>query len=122
MAREFSRTRRVADQIQRELAEIIQMELGDPRLGMITVTAVEVSPEYERARVFFTVLGNQGDIKTTTNILNQAAGYMRSQLAKRIKLRITPVLTFVYDESLEKGRRMDALIKAAVTGDKSGDQ
>lgn len=117
MAKEFSRTRRVADQIQRELAELIQMELGDPRIGMVTVTAVEVTHEFERARIYFTVMGNQDDIQSTTKGLNQAAGFLRSALAKRLKLRTTPVLQFVYDESIEKGLRMDALIKSAV-GDK----
>jgi ribosome-binding factor A len=117
MAKEFSRTRRVADQIQRNMAELIQMELGDPRLGMVTVTAVDVSREFESARVFFTVLGKElsdkSQIKETTATLNHAAGFLRSALAKRLKLRTTPKLIFVYDSSMERGNQLTDLIKSA---------
>ena len=128
MAKEFSRTRRVADQIQRSMAELIQMELGDPRLGMVTVTAVEVTKEFESARVFFTVLGKElGDnsqIEETAATLNHAAGFLRSALAKRLKLRTTPKLIFVYDSSMERGNQLTDLINSAVTkptGNKSED-
>jgi ribosome-binding factor A len=128
MAKEFSRTRRVADQIQRNMAELIQMELGDPRLGMVTVTAVEVTKEFESARVFFTVLGKElGDnsqIEETAAALNHAAGFLRSALAKRLKLRTTPKLIFVYDSSMERGNQLTDLINSAVTkptGNKSED-
>ena len=119
MAKEFSRSRRVADEIQRNLAELIQLELSDPRLGMVTVTAVEVTPEFERARVFYSVMGNTGpgnkdEIEASGKVLNNAAGFLRRALAKRLKIRTTPELTFVYDTSLDKGARMDALIKSAV--------
>jgi len=117
MAKEFSRTRRVADQIQRNMAELIQMELGDPRLGMVTVTAVDVSREFESARVFFTVLGKElsdkSQIKETTATLNHAAGFLRSALAKRLKLRTTPRLIFVYDNSMERGNQLTDLINSA---------
>ena len=117
MAKEYSRTRRVADQIQRNMAELIQMELGDPRIGMVTVTAVDVTREFESARVFFTVLGkNLGDksqIEETTSTLNHAAGFLRSALAKRLKLRTTPKLIFVYDSSMERGNQLTDLIKSA---------
>jgi ribosome-binding factor A len=128
MAKEFSRTRRVADQIQRNMAELIQMELGDPRIGMVTVTAVDVTREFESARVYFTVLGNGPDdnskIEDTTAALNHAAGFLRSALAKRLKLRTTPKLIFVYDSSMERGNQLTDLIKSAVTkpaGNKSED-
>lgn len=119
MAKEFSRTRRVADQIQRQLAELIQMELGDPRVGMVTVTGVEVTHEFEHARVYFTVLDeNLADkekakqsIEASTQALNKAAGFLRSALAKRLKLRTTPKLTFIYDSSMEYGNRLSDLIK-----------
>ena len=118
MAKEFSRTRRVADQIQRNMAELIQMELGDPRLGMVTVTAVEVTHEFETARIYFTVLGktldDQSQVKETTAVLNHAAGFLRSALSKRLKLRKTPQLIFVYDTSMEKGNRLTDLINSAV--------
>ena len=119
MAKEFSRTRRVADQIQRNMAELIQLELGDPRIGMVTVTAVEVTREFESARVFFTVLGKElsdkSQIEDTTVALNHAAGFLRSALAKRLKLRTTPKLIFVYDSSMERGNQLTDLINSAVT-------
>lgn len=119
MAKEFSRTRRVADQIQRHIAELIQMELADPRVGMVTVTGVDVTHEFERARVYFTVLdANLSDkeqakksIETSTKALNNAAGYLRTALAHRLKLRTTPQLVFVYDASMEHGNRLTDLIK-----------
>jgi len=117
MAKEFSRSRRVADQIQRNMAELIQTELGDPRLGMVTVTAVDVTREFENAHVYFTVLGKElGDntqIEETTATLNHAAGYLRSALAKRLKLRTTPKLTFVYDDSMNRGNQLSDLINSA---------
>lgn len=118
MGKEFSRTRRVADQIQRHMAELIQQELGDPRIGMVTVTAVEVTHEFERARIYFTVLGkglgDQEQIEETTSALNHAAGFLRRELAKRLKLRTTPELIFVYDTSMERGNRLSDLIDSAV--------
>lgn len=117
MAKEYSRTRRVADQIQRHMAELIQMELGNPRVGMVTVTGADVTHEFESARVYFTVLGSdlsdKSQIDITTEILNNAAGYLRSALAKRLKLRSTPQLVFVYDASMEHGNRLTDLIKSA---------
>ena len=123
MAKEFSRTRRVADQIQRNLAELIQMELGDPRVGMVTVTGVDVTHEFERAKIYFTVLDeNLADkekakksIETSTQALNNAAGFLRSALARRLKLRTTPELVFVYDSSMEYGNRLTDLIKQSET-------
>lgn len=123
MAKEFSRSRRVADQIQRHLAELIQMELGDPRVGMVTITAVDVSHEFEHAHVYFTVLGktldDQKQVEETTEVLNHAAGFLRRELARRLKLRTTPDLVFVYDTSLEKGNRLTDLIDSV--SDKSAD-
>lgn len=133
MGKEFSRTRRVADQIQRHMAELIQKELGDPRLGMVTITAVDVTHEFEHARVYFTVLGkkldDQEQVEETTEVLNHAAGFLRRELARRLKLRTTPELVFIYDTSLEQGNRLTDLIESAVdkhvaensTGEKSAD-
>jgi ribosome-binding factor A len=123
MAKEFSRTRRVADQIQRQMAELIQMELGDPRVGMVTVTGVDVTHEFEQARIYFTVLDeNLADkeqakksIETSTKVLNNAAGFLRTALARRLKLRTTPKLTFIYDTSMEYGNRLSDLIKQSAT-------
>lgn len=119
MAREFNRTDRVADQIQRELATLIQFDVKDPRVGMVTITAVEVSKEFEYARVFFTVLGDEAVRKATTEGLTRAAGYLRRELAHRLKLRATPELQFVYDQSIDNAAKMSDLISAAVGSDSS---
>jgi ribosome-binding factor A len=101
------------------MAELIQMELGDPRVGMVTVTGVDVTHEFEQARIYFTVLDeNLADkeqakksIETSTKVLNNAAGFLRTALARRLKLRTTPKLTFIYDSSMEYGNRLSDLIK-----------
>ena len=118
MAKEFSRTRRVGDEIQRNMAELIQMELGDPRIGMVTVTGVEVTHEFEHAKVYFTVLGDRAQAELSAKVLNKAAGYLRRALARRLKIRVVPQLHFVYDETTEKGNRLSALIDAAMAGNK----
>ena len=117
MPKEYSRTQRVADQIQRELAQLIQQELKDPRLGMITVTAVSVSREFEHAKVYVTML--DGDRKGALKVLHKAAGFLRRELAHRMKLRSTPQLHFVYDASIEHGTRLTGLIDAAVAQEQS---
>ena len=119
MPKEFNRTDRVADQIQRELASLIQFEVKDPRVGMVTITAVEVSKEFEYARVFFTVLGDEAVRQATTKGLTRAAGFLRRELAHRLKLRSTPELQFVYDQSIDNAAKMSELISAAVASDRS---
>ena len=117
MAREFPRSRRIAEQVQRELSDIIRVELKDPRVGMITITDVEMSPDNAHAKVFFTVLGQQPRIDEAAAGLQHAAGYLRSQLAQRIKIRVVPQLHFEYDASVERGIRLSQLIDAAVADD-----
>ena len=117
MPKDFPRRRRIADQIQRELADIIRLELKDPRVGMITITDVEVSPDHAYAKVFFTLLGDAERIKATSDGLQHASGYLRSQIARRIKLRTVPQLQFTYDASVERGVRLSQLIDAAVASD-----
>jgi ribosome-binding factor A len=116
MPREFPRTRRVGEQMQRELAGILHEELKDPRLGMISVSGVEVSRDLAHARVFISVLGGEEDASETIKVLNKAAGFLRHQLGQRMRLRVVPQLRFLYDESLAEGARMDALIAAALAG------
>ena len=118
MAREFPRSRRIAEQVQRELSDIIRVELKDPRVGMITITDVEMSPDNAHAKVFFTVLGQQPRIDEAAAGLQHAAGYLRSELAQRIKIRVVPQLHFEYDASVERGIRLSQLIDAAVADDK----
>lgn len=114
MSRDFSRTVRVADQIQRELALLIQNEIMDPRVGMVTLTGVEVTRDYAYAKVFYTTLGGDGNIRLVEEGLKHAAGFLRSQLAGKIRLRVVPQLQFVYDESVERGMKLSRLIDEAV--------
>jgi ribosome-binding factor A len=116
MPREFPRTRRVGEQIQRELAGLLREELKDPRLGMISVSGVEVSRDLAHARVYVSVLGGEETVVETLKVLNKAAGFLRHQLGQRMRIRVIPQLRFLYDESLAEGARMDALIAAALAG------
>ena len=118
MPRDFPRSRRIAEQIQRELSDIIRVELKDPRVGMITLTDVEMTPDNAHAKVYFTVLGQQSRIDEAASGLQHASGYLRSQLAQRIKIRVVPQLHFEYDASVERGIRLSQLIDAAVADDK----
>lgn len=119
MKRDFNRSDRVADQIQRELANLIQFEIKDPRVGMVTITAVEVSKEFEYARIYFTVLGDEKSRIATEEGLQRAAGFLRRELAHRLKLRSTPSLQFVYDESIDRAAKMSELISTAIESDES---
>ncbi|HEX9801779.1 MAG TPA: 30S ribosome-binding factor RbfA [Gammaproteobacteria bacterium] len=119
MAKEFSRSRRVGEQIQRELAELVQRELKDPRLGMVTISGVEVSRDMSVAKVYFTVLNPGHDVAETQKGLTHAVGFLRRELAHRMRLRVVPELRFQYDHSVEDGSRLSALIDRAVSEDES---
>lgn len=123
MAREFARTDRVGQQIQKEVALIIQREIKDPRLAMVTVSSVDVSRDLAHAKVYVTFFENDPQkIKESVELLNEATGFIRSLLGKRLRARITPNLAFVYDETLIEGVRMSTLVDKAVAEDieKSG--
>ena len=119
MAREYSRRERVGDYLQRELATLIQRELRDPRLGMVSITAVDVSRDLSHARVFFTLLGCDSDdeAKPSTDVLNRAAGFLRTSLARDASMRTVPRLRFHFDNSVGRGRDLVALISAATEAD-----
>jgi ribosome-binding factor A len=117
MPRDYPRSRRIADQVQRDLSDVIRLELKDPRVGMITITDVEVTPDHKLAKVFFTVLGDETRIEETTRALGHAAGFLRSHLAHRFETRSVPQLQFVYDASVERGVRLSHLIDTAVADD-----
>jgi len=119
MAKVYSRTQRIGDQIQRELAQMIPQEVKDPRLGFVTITAVDVSRDVGHAKVFITVMGENDEdkIKQNVRVLNDAAGYLRMLLGKAMKLRSVPQLHFHYDESITRGVRLSALIERAVSED-----
>jgi ribosome-binding factor A len=111
------RLRRVADQIQRELSEILRTELKDPRVGMITLTGVEVSPDLAHAKVFYTSLSEGERRDETLAGLTHAAGFLRRMLGAQLKTHSVPELHFVYDESVESGIRLTHLIEDAVAND-----
>jgi ribosome-binding factor A len=124
MAREYARTDRVGQQIQKEIAIILMREIKDPRLSMTTVSAVEVTRDLAYAKVFVTFYNdNPEDIKASLEVLADAEGYIRSLLGKRLRARIMPHLRFVYDSSMSEGVRMSALVDQAVASDhnSSGD-
>ena len=119
MAREFARTDRVGQQIQKEIAVILMREVKDPRLSMTTVSAVEVTRDLAYAKVFVTFFTNeQSEIEESVKILNEAAGFIRSLLAKQLRARIMPQLRFVYDKSMAEGVRMSSLVDKAIASDK----
>jgi ribosome-binding factor A len=105
-----NRSFRVADQIQRDLAELIR-ELKDPRVGLVTLNAVEVSPDYAHAKVYFSQLG--GDDAACTEALNEAAGFLRNGLFKRLAIHTVPTLHFVFDRTTERAADLSALIARA---------
>ena len=109
-----TRTSRIADQIQRELAELVRTEVRDPRVGLVTLTGVELSRDQSHAKVFFTVLGPPSAAEEAQEGLDRAAGFLRSQIAHRLTIRKVPELHFAYDESVERGVRLSRLIDEAV--------
>jgi ribosome-binding factor A len=120
MAKDYSRTQRIGDQMQRELAVLIQREIKDPRLGLVTITAVDVSRDLSHAKVFVTVMGQDApeQIKLNLEILAEAAGYLRMLLGKSMKVRTIPQLHFQYDASIRRGAELSALIERAVAQDR----
>ena len=108
-----NRAFKVADQIQRDLTELIARELKDPRVGMVTLQGVEITPDYAHAKVFFSLL--IGDPVETQAALNQAAGFLRNGLFKRLHIHTVPTLHFVFDRTSERAADMNALIAKAVS-------
>ncbi|MGT3349818.1 30S ribosome-binding factor RbfA [Yersinia enterocolitica] len=123
MAKEFSRSQRVSQEMQKEIALILQREIKDPRVGMATVSGIELSRDLAYAKVFVTflnVLTNNADPDTVKNgikALQDASGYIRTLLGKAMRLRIVPELTFAYDNSLIEGMRMSNLVTNVIKND-----
>ncbi|MCV9878751.1 30S ribosome-binding factor RbfA [Brenneria izbisi] len=119
MAKEFSRTQRVAQEMQKEIAIILQREVKDPRIGMATVSGVEVSRDLAYAKVFVTFLNDNEpeQVKTAVKALQDASGFIRVLLGKAMRLRVVPELTFAYDNSLVEGMRMSNLVTNVVRND-----
>lgn len=106
-----TRLQKVAGLLKVEISEIVQREMKDPRIGFVSVTDVEVSPDLRHARVFLSIMGDEDKKKSGLKILKGAAGYIRGELGKRIRMRMVPELDFRMDESIERGARMFELLK-----------
>ncbi|HEY0211907.1 30S ribosome-binding factor RbfA [Acerihabitans sp.] len=121
MAKEYSRTQRVAQEMQKEIAIILQREIKDPRVGMATVSGVEMSRDLAYAKVFVTFLNDNDpqQIKIGITALQDACGFIRSLLGKAMRLRVVPELTFSYDNSLVEGMRMSNLVSQVVQKDRA---
>jgi ribosome-binding factor A len=104
------RQRRVADFIREQLAELLQREARDPRLGLVTLTAVDVSPDLQQAHIYFSLIGDEKAVKEAHRGLDHASGFLRRELAARLQLRVVPTLTFHFDKSLATGSRIEQLL------------
>lgn len=119
MPREFKRAERVSGQLRRELAQLIQSEVKDPAVGLVSVSDVEVSRDLSHAKVFVTVF-DESHAADSIRALKRAAGFLRSRLGQELRMRNIPQLHFTHDDSVEKGQHMDELIEAAVQSDRAG--
>jgi ribosome-binding factor A len=117
MPREFHRSRRVEEQIQRLLAELLRRDVKDPRIGSVTITAVEVSRDLSHAKVHFLPFDSSRPPAEVADALKSAAGFLRVHLRKHLKMRQVPELNFVLDETIDKAVRLSSLINAAVASD-----
>lgn len=119
MAKEYSRSQRVTEQIRRELAELLRLEVKDPRIGFITLTDVEITPDYAHAKVFFTSMQGEEGLDEILRGLRRASGFLRRELGRRIRIHTTPELHFHYDASVEQGSRLSRLIDDVVREDEA---
>ena len=121
MSKDYSRTDRVGDFLKEELAQLIQKEVRDPRVGMVSITGVEVSRDLSHARVFVTVVGKESAAEAAESVaaLNRAAGFLRSQVARSMRARTTPRLVFEYDTSIGRGAYLSDLIEKARDSDRA---
>jgi len=121
MPKEYSRAQRVGDYLQRELAGLIRTGLRDPRIGMVSITGVEVSRDLSYAKVFFSALGIEEPAagKELVGVLNGAAGFLRREVARDSTMRVVPELRFVFDSSIGHGMYMDKLIAEATAADRN---
>lgn len=124
MAKPFGRVQRVADFLRRELSSLIQQQLRDPRLGMVSITDVEVSRDLSHARIYVTILGcdSSEQAKSSIDVLNKASGFLRSEIARMLTMRIVPALNFVFDDSVQRGLQISSLIDQAIKSDQQRQQ
>lgn len=121
MPKDFSRAQRVAEQIRRDLAELLRQEVKDPRIGFITLTDVEVSSDFSHAKVYFTSMTGTEGLEEILAGLRRASGFLRRELGRRIRIHTLPELHFHYDSSVERGVALSALIDEAVGQDQQRD-
>jgi ribosome-binding factor A len=119
MPKEYSRSQRVVEQIHRELSELIRLEVKDPRVGFITLTDVEITPDYAHAKVYFTSMTGETDVPEILQGLRRAGGFLRRELGRRIRIHTNPELHFHYDRSVEQGSRLSKLIDDVVRQDEA---
>jgi len=128
MAKDYSRTQRLGEQIKRDLAQMLQFQVKDPRLGIVTLNAVKVASDLGFADIYFTVMkpgmveADDETVKETEAVLNEMAGFLRTELSQEMRTRITPQLRFHYDVALERGHKLTNLINQAVKEDRKNDQ
>ncbi len=113
MPRNFNRSDRVADVMHRALAKLIREDFKDPRAGMTTISTIQVTPDLRHAKILVTVLEND-KVNDTLKVLNQATGFFRSCLAKMLTLRSVPTLSFVYDDSVVRGTRINSILEHCI--------
>ncbi len=120
MPKEYARTRRIGEQIRRDLAELLRDRLDDPRMTLVSITAVDVTRDLGHARVFVTVIGTDPELRSeVVEHLNSVGGYLRGELGRALHLRAIPQLHFRYDESIERGAHLSALIERARAEDEA---
>ncbi|MBU6460977.1 MAG: 30S ribosome-binding factor RbfA [Proteobacteria bacterium] len=119
MGKDVSRLRRVSEQMRRDLAVLIQVELKDPRIGLVSLTDVEITPDYSHAKIYFTCLSQADSVHPTQEALMHAAGFLRSQLARKLGIRQMPQLHFIYDASVERGVALSKIIDEAIAQDRA---
>ena len=119
MAKDFARSDRVAEQIQRELADLLQFEVKDPRVGMVTVTEVEVTGDMAHAKVYYSAKAGTAELQAG---LEKTAGFLRGQLAKRMLLRTVPQLHFIYDASIDRGMKLSKMIDEALASSNNSEE
>ncbi|MGQ0429264.1 MAG: 30S ribosome-binding factor RbfA [Gammaproteobacteria bacterium] len=118
MPREYPRARRIEEQLKRLLADLVRRELKDPRVGLVTITSVQVSNDLSHARIYFTPFAGVGDPEAARDALRHAAGFLRHQVRNEMRLRAAPELDFQLDDSVERSARLSALIHDAVESDR----
>ena len=107
-----TRQRRVQELLVQDISDILRREMKDPRIGFVTITDAEVTPDLRQARIYFTVLGSGEEREETSKALNRAAGFIRGSFAKRSQMRYVPELRFVFDTSIDRGARLNALLES----------